>query len=195
MTALSQSQEIKVMLLSPLDERTEKVPDVLPSQTQDILASVSIDAEVRRVLYALATPEYLEAWLEMPEMERIECHPDCRAFDKFRIDLFSSGRRSGSIYASCHLSKPNRITYLWQEDESRAGDRSVVEMRLWAGRSKCSLSLRHSGFRNPQQREWHSAIWDRSLHKLRILIEGGGAVAEDANRDSEALQTQVLSTR
>jgi uncharacterized protein YndB with AHSA1/START domain len=42
----------------------------------DILASEQIEAEVRRVLYALTTPEYMEAWLRFPEVDRIECRPE-----------------------------------------------------------------------------------------------------------------------
>ena|ERR1035438_1830702 len=65
-----------------------------------VSTSIRIEAETRRVLYALATPEYMEAWLQFPGMDRIECHPDKRSVDRFRIDLSSCGSRRGSINAS-----------------------------------------------------------------------------------------------
>ena len=63
---------------------------VLESPPFDILGGTRIEAETRRVLYALAMPEYLEAWLQFPDINRIECHPEERSYDRFRIDLFSS---------------------------------------------------------------------------------------------------------
>jgi uncharacterized protein YndB with AHSA1/START domain len=152
----------------------ESVPVVSVPKSLDILASVQIEAEVRRVLYALATPEYIEAWLQLPEVDRIECHPDRRSFDKFRIDLFSSGTPHGSIHSACLLSKPNRITYLWKRDHAGSCAQSIVEMRIWNRESGCSVSLRHSGLLGPDDEEWHSTMWHRSLGALRDLIEGSG---------------------
>jgi uncharacterized protein YndB with AHSA1/START domain len=155
----------------------ERVRAVSVPMSLDILVSVEIEAEVRRILYALATPEYMEAWLQLPEADRIECHPDRRSFDKFRIDLFSSGTPRGSIHASCFLSKPNKITYLWEMDQSGSGARSIVEFRLWNHLSKCTLSLRHFGSCDPEERERHSTMWHRSLNTLRGLIEGTGGMS------------------
>src|ERR1700722_10190214 len=74
----------------------------------EVFASVEIEAEVQRILYALSTPEYMEAWLQLPGAERVECHSERRSFDRFRIDLFSSNTKLPCIYGSCLLSKPNR---------------------------------------------------------------------------------------
>jgi uncharacterized protein YndB with AHSA1/START domain len=139
-----------------------------------ILASVQIEAEVRRVLYALATPEYMEAWLQFPEVDRVECHSEMRSFDRFRIDLFSSDKRQQSIHGSCLLSKPNRITYLWERDHAGGHSRSVVEIHLLGGPTRCTLKLKHSGLSDEDEREWHSAMWQRSLTKLCSLIQGIG---------------------
>lgn len=140
----------------------------------DIFASVQIEAEPYRILYALAMPEYMEAWLQFPEMDRIECHSEQRSFDRFRIDLFCSGTRQHRIFGSCLLSKPNRITYLWERDH--AGDRakSTVEMSLWGGPDRCTLKLKHVGICRQEEREWLSRMWPLSLKKLCGLMEGIG---------------------
>jgi uncharacterized protein YndB with AHSA1/START domain len=140
--------------------------------TLDILATVRIEAEVRRVLYALATPEYMEAWLQLPEVERVECHPEQRSFDRFRIDLHCSGNRQQSIYGSCLLCKPNRVTYLWERDHSGSRFKSVVEIHLFGGPSQCTLRLKHSGLSSHEDREWHSTMWQQSLVRLCKLMEG-----------------------
>jgi len=138
----------------------------------EVSESVHIQAEVRRVLYALATPEYMEAWLQLPDVDRVECYTERRSFDRFRIDLLSFGERQQSIYGSCFLSKPNRITYLWELDRTGGRARSKVEIHLLGGPDRCILKLRHSGFSSQDEREWHSTMWRRSLVKLCRLIEG-----------------------
>ena len=139
---------------------------------KDIFASVQIEAEVRRVLYALATPEYMEAWLQLPEVERVECYPERRSFDRFRIDLLSAGKRQQSIYGSCLLCKPNRVTYLWERDNAGSRFRSVVEIHLLGAPSHCTLKLKHSGLSSENEKIWHSAMWNQSLIKLCRLMEG-----------------------
>ena len=142
--------------------------------TKNIFASVRIEAEVRRVLYALATPEYMEAWVQLPEVERIECHPEQRSFDRFRIDLLSAGQPQPSIYGSCLLCKPNRVTYLWERDNAGSRFRSVVEIHLLGAPNHCTLKLKHSGLSTESERSWHCAMWNQSLIKLCRLMEGIG---------------------
>jgi hypothetical protein len=118
--------------------------------------------------------------LQLPGAERIECHADRRSFDKFRIDLFSSEIRCRSIHASCLLSKPNKVTYLWDRDPNGSAFKSIVEMRLWSHLPKCSLNLRHMGLCGPEEGDWHSMGWNRSLSALRGLIEGTGRIHRSA---------------
>jgi hypothetical protein len=139
-----------------------------------VFATVQIQAEIRRVLYALSTPEYMEAWLQLPETERIECYPDQGSFDRFRIDLFACGNRRGCIYGSCLLSKPDKITYLWERDPSEGRPKSIVEVRLWGGNGCCTLKLEHGIFRSQAEAQWHSAMWNNSLRKLCRITEGIG---------------------
>jgi hypothetical protein len=143
---------------------------------EDIFSSVQLEADIQRVLHALALPEYIEAWMQFPDTDRIECHSDRRSFDRFRIDLFSAGVCRESIFASCLLSKPNRVTYLWKF-EGAVSTGSIVEMRLWKYQSRCSLKLKHSGLATPRQREWHSEMWLLSLDKLCELMQGTGLAA------------------
>jgi uncharacterized protein YndB with AHSA1/START domain len=149
------------------------LPEEWRRASLDIFASVEIDAEVRRVMYALAIPEYMEAWLQLPEADRIECHSDRGSFDKFRIDFFSAGVWQGRINGSCLLSKPNRITYVWERAQAGSGGKSMVEIHLW-GNLNCTLKLKHSGLGNRTESEWHSTMWQRSLDKLCGLMAGVG---------------------
>jgi uncharacterized protein YndB with AHSA1/START domain len=163
--------------LDPLGTGEQLLTPACPI-ARDIFASVRIQAETRRVLYALATPEYMEAWLQLPEAERVECYPERRSFDRFRIDLHSAGQRQQSIYGSCLLCKPNRVTYLWERENAGSRLRSVVEIHLLSSPSHCTLKLKHSGLSNENEKIWHSAMWGRSLVKLRRLMEGIGFQTE-----------------
>jgi hypothetical protein len=143
---------------------------ILESHPFDILVGTRVEAEMRRVLYALAMPEYLEAWLQFPDIVRIECHPDKRSFDRFRIDLFSSSARKGRIHGSCLLSMPNRVTYLWERRDSARRFKSMVEIWLLDGDRHCTLRLRHRGLQSVRDREWHSLMWRLSLEKLCAIL-------------------------
>jgi uncharacterized protein YndB with AHSA1/START domain len=146
--------------------------EAYPPISLNLSASIQIKAEPYRVLYALAMPEYMEAWLQFPDVDRVECHSEMRSFDRFRLDLLRFAKVQRSIFGSCLLSKPNRITYLW--DRSRAGEQpqSVVEMRLSGGPDRCILRLRHTGLCKGDERDMYSGMWPRSLKSLCGLVEG-----------------------
>jgi uncharacterized protein YndB with AHSA1/START domain len=171
---LSQRKQA-VMLRSWIDVGEFVAPSQLsvPPGRAEIFASAQLKAEIPRVLHALAVPEYMEAWMQLPGMERIECRSDPRSFDRFRIDLITAGQRRGTIHGSCLLTKPNRITYLW-ENSLREALRSVVEIRLWAYPMRCTLNLKHNGLTTPEDKDWYSRMWRDSLHKLCALMEGTG---------------------
>ena len=156
------------MMIKTLEARTLNESE---SNSLEIFASVAIQAEVQRILYALSTPEYMEAWLQLPGADRVECHFEQRSFDRFRIDMFSSGTKLPSIYGSCLLSKPNRVTYLWEKKCVGLRPWSVVEIHILGSPNRCVLKLKHRGLTNKEDREWHSTMWQLSLDKLRILME------------------------
>src|SRR5260221_14202338 len=85
----------------------------------DVHASVLIEAEFRRILYALTMPEYMEAWLRFPGSEKVECRAETRSVSNFRIHVESAAALPRTIYGSCFFSRPNTITYLW--DRTRMG--------------------------------------------------------------------------
>lgn len=161
------------MLQALLDLHTVELAP--PELCQEIFASIQIEAELPRVLHALAVPEFMEAWMQLPDSDRIECHADGRTFDRFRIDLFSKGMLKGNVSGSCLLSKPNRVTYLWDMSHPNLRSRSTAEIRLWCQGGGCLLKLRHSGLATQNEREWHSRMWQSSLSRLCGLMEGSSA--------------------
>jgi hypothetical protein len=137
----------------------------------DVRISVAIHAEWRRILSALAFPEYMDLWLTMPGVEGMECRPEPQPPGGFRIDVNLFGAAPRTIYGSCLRTKPDEISYLWERARLGATAKSVVKMRLRSGPRKCSLHLLHCGLGGRQEHEWYSAMWRESLDKLRGVME------------------------
>jgi hypothetical protein len=171
--ASEENQERSNMSLERMTKTALEKPALIDPMDNplDIFASVRIQAEIWRLLYALSTPEYMEAWVQLPGTERVECHSEGRSFDRFRIDMFSANKKLGSIYGSCLLSKPNRVTYLWHKQPMEIRSRSMVEIHLLGGVNCCALKLKHRGLTKDEDRELYSKMWQLSLEKLRILME------------------------
>jgi hypothetical protein len=162
--------EMPALLSYGADWRTVTDADRL---APNICISVQIEAEIRRVLYALVTPEYMEAWIRLPEADRVECQAEHRSFDEFRIDLFSNERKQESLYGRCQLAKPDRVTYLWERGRIGGSGGSIAEIRLrGSDPRKCTLTLRHSGLWGREELDWYANMWNHSLPKLRTLVEG-----------------------
>ena len=154
-------------------------PGAVPApllQSEQVFASVQIEAEIPRVLHALAVPEFMEAWMQLPDSDRIECYPDGATFDRFRIDMFRAGELRGKVSGSCLLSKPNRVTYLWEMTHPKVRSRSMAEIRLWRQQGRCLLKVCHSGLATEGERDWHERMWRGSLSRLCGLMEGSAPI-------------------
>jgi|ERR1700677_4420737 uncharacterized protein YndB with AHSA1/START domain len=136
----------------------------------EVVISIEIAADWRRVFQAITLPEYIEAWLQVPDADRIECHSERRSPTRFRIDLFSVNKSRRSIYGSCSLTRSDTIIYQWKRTNVDHRIQSTVQIQFNGGPRQCTLHLRHSGLVNEEERNWHSVLWERSFHTLRRVI-------------------------
>jgi uncharacterized protein YndB with AHSA1/START domain len=137
----------------------------------DVRVSVVIEAEWPRILNALTVPEYMDVWLTMPGFERLECRTEHKILGGFRIDAFAEGTLQQAIHGACIRSKPDEISYLWKRNDAECEQRSLVKMRLTGGRKRCALHLKHHGLWDQNARDWYSMMWQKSLDKLRVVME------------------------
>lgn len=142
----------------------------LPNHS-DVRASVVIEAEWPRVLNAITVPEYLDVWLTMPGVERLECCAEQRTLGGFRIDVFVAGALQRAIYGSCIRSKPDEVSYLWERNRAESIERSLVKLRVRSGPKRCSLYVKHRGLWDQREHDWYSMMWQESLNKLRLVME------------------------
>jgi uncharacterized protein YndB with AHSA1/START domain len=160
----------------------------------DVRISVAIQAEWQRIFHALAVPEYMDAWLTMSGIDRLECRPEQGHADSFRIDFSTAGAPSKTVFGTCIRTRPDEISYLWEKALSDSTARSLVKMRLRRGPRRCSLHLIHQGLWGQKECEWYSVMWQRSLEKLRALMEHRPSrVAIETNRAYPSKSTLSIS--
>jgi len=137
----------------------------------DVRVSIVIEAEWPRILNALTVPEYLDVWLTMPGVERLECRAEHNMLGGFRIDVFAVDTPLQAIHGACIRSKPDEISYLWEREQAENRKKSIVKLRLRGGRKRCALHLKHNGLWDQKERDWYLTMWQRSLDKLRVVME------------------------
>jgi hypothetical protein len=149
-------------------------PHFMPSESEtplEFTASVKIESECWRILSALTIPEYLEAWLETPDGEGIVCHSESSAFAKFRINFLNSSANRSVINVSRIQSRPDTITLIWENYQFGKITTSTVDILVRSGPRRCTLILKHTGFRSINELDWYSNVWNLSLSKLCRLME------------------------
>src|ERR1700678_424566 len=137
----------------------QNVPLKIDEANSDVRVFVAIRAERRRILNTLTAPEYMDVWLTMPGIERLECRPEQNSFGGFRIDASGAGTPPMTIYGSCIRTRPDEISYLWEKARNGNVEKSVVKMRLKSGPRRCSLHLVHAGLWTQQECQWYSIMW------------------------------------
>ena len=168
-------QQLQVNAEHPKQQNpADTFPHFMPSESETpfgFTTSVKIEAECWRIISVLTIPEYLEAWLETPDGTGIEYNSESSTFARFRINRGDSGANHGVVNISRIQSRPDAITFIWETYRIGKTTTSIVEIMVRDGPRRCTLTLKHTGFRSMHEVEWFSNVWGRSLIKLRRLME------------------------
>ena len=143
--------------------------DSLRTRSFDVHLSAEISAAQRCLFYALTLPEYLEAWLHMPDDSTVHASVS-NSPDELRFDRYSSRRHVGTIVARLHAMSQDSISFAWRNDRDRNAPSTAVHVTLRGKKGACTLDLTHSGFRTEEERRWHDAMWTCSLRDLNHLM-------------------------
>jgi uncharacterized protein YndB with AHSA1/START domain len=140
---------------------------------RDVVLSRKIEADSSRVLYALSIPEYIEAWLLVPNAEELQLVFKLEPPETFHINLYRSETLQAKIRGLCRVVNANQIRYSWKTTSSRSTTETLVDMQLLCVSGGCILGLKHSGFDDPVESVWYRTMWEMSLEQLcRILRRG-----------------------
>jgi len=135
-----------------------------------VVMSVDVDADARRIFQALTLPEYLEAWIHMPEHTKhsqIIASPDPNGYT---VHHYCAGQRAMSVRGTYMFRHQRKMRLLWRRLCDSFCVESVVDLRLRGNFASSILELRHTALQSPSELIWHEEFWQRSLQKLASLL-------------------------
>jgi hypothetical protein len=135
-----------------------------------ITITVSVVADARRVQQALTVPEYLEAWISLPDQPSGCSIVASQEASCYRLDYYSNGRLTMSIAGACLFCNQRKMRFSWRKENRSIGTDSFVDFRLRNNLSGSILELRHSALPSFEEYLWHQQLWRTSLHKLASLF-------------------------
>jgi hypothetical protein len=163
---------MEILLDSPeLAIQTSNGPAGQPRETNWTVAmSIGVNADTHRIFQALTVPEYLEAWIDVPD--RTEDSHVVAAQDEngYRLEHYCAGRTAVCItgsYVYCHRRK---MRLCWRKTCQQNCAESQVDFRLRGNFGSSILELRHSALESADEFLWHQRLWQGSLGKLASLL-------------------------
>jgi len=145
------------------------------SSDLSIVLSVPVQADARRISQALTMPEYLEAWMSMPNQQKESAVVAASHDNGYRVDHFLSGRVVASLTGSFLFCHQRKMRLLWRTVRSADSSESVVDFRVRGNFASSVLELRHTAFASVHDFLWHKQLWYVSLDKLTALLCTGTA--------------------
>jgi hypothetical protein len=160
-------------VVDPLDQLTpaDVVPAAQSSETSWAVAiSINVDADTRRIFQALTLPEYLEAWIEIPDRTQDSWVVATQDANGFRLSHRLTGRTAVIITSSYLFRRQRKIRLLWRKTRGSTCVESVVDFRLRGNFGSSILELQHTELDSTEEYFWHRSLWQSSLGKLASLL-------------------------
>lgn len=137
-----------------------------------ILARVDIAVPPERVFRALTTEE-LTQWWGSPEMYRTTKHAiDLRKGGAWKSEGLGADGSTFHVGGEVlEVEPPHRLVYTWKPSWEE-GPPTTVSYRLEATPTGTRVTVRHSGFSNPQACDSHAEGWERVFGWLAAHLAG-----------------------
>jgi hypothetical protein len=147
-------------------------PGVLSAPESDwaIALSITVDADARRISQALTEPEYLEAWIVMPDQSEGSWIVASRKANGYRLDHCRAGRVISSVMGSFLFCHQRKMRLLWQSFGRTDPAESLVDFRIRGKFASSVLELRHTALRSSDEFHWHQELWRASLARLASVL-------------------------
>jgi hypothetical protein len=160
------------MSASPQQRSQGLHPGVLPSPESDwtLAFSITVDADARRISQALTEPEYLEAWIVMPDQSEGSWIVASRNANGYRLDHCRAGRVISSVMGSFLFCHQRKMRLLWQSFGRTDRAESLVDFRIRGKFASSVLELRHTALRSSDEFHWHQELWRASLARLASAL-------------------------
>ena len=135
-----------------------------------IRMSIDVNADARRIFHALTVPEYLEAWIRIPDQAAGSRVAASEIPNGYRLDYSVQGPASVTIVASYLFRHYRKMRLFWQSTRSPILAGSLVDFRLRGNFASSILEIRHAGFASPDEYAWHRKLWRGSAKTLAALL-------------------------
>jgi hypothetical protein len=147
-------------------------PAVHPAPRSDwaIALSIDVDADARRISQALTEPEYLEAWISMPDQSEGSSIVASKRANGYGLDHWRAGRVVTSIVGSFLSRHQRKMRLSWRNLCRPLSAESLVDFRIRGNFGSSVLELRQTAFISADDYLWHQTLWQRSLGSLALIL-------------------------
>jgi len=141
-----------------------------PGSDWVIALSISVDADARRISQVLTEPEYLEAWISMPDQAEGSSIVASKWANGYRLDHWRAGRVVTSIIGSFFFCHQRKKRLSWRNVGRPNFAESLVDFRIRGNFGSSVLELRQTAFISADGYLWHQKLWHRSLGTLALIL-------------------------
>jgi hypothetical protein len=147
-----------------------------PNEDWAVFLMIGVDADARRISQALTEPEYLEAWITMPDQVSLPGHAEsspvvaAKTAEGYRLDQYSSGRVIASFVGSFLFCHQRKMRLNWRNIACPDLPESLVDFRIRGNFGGSILELRHTAFHSAGDFLWHQQLWSASLPRLASIL-------------------------
>ena len=152
---------------APCRETLERTSDL---RNRSIALSIRVDADARRISQALTEPEYLEAWISLPDHADDSRIIASKRADGYRLDQVRDGRSIASLVASFLFCHRRKMRLSWRKLAAPEMTESVVDFRIRGNFASSILELRQTALCSAGDFLWYQQLWSVSLAKLTTIV-------------------------
>jgi hypothetical protein len=142
-----------------------------PDDSFNIAKRITVETDANRLFQALTRPEYLEAWVTLPN-DNDNCYLVAWTQpESFRLDHYCNGRRDLIIHGGYRLCRRRKMLFTWRLSGDLAGSESLVYIGLHGNFTSTILEIHHRRIASVPDYEWQQEMWNESLQRLTKLFE------------------------
>ncbi|MGA2908720.1 MAG: hypothetical protein ABSE36_13540 [Terracidiphilus sp.] len=135
-----------------------------------IALSVAVDADARRISQALTEPEYLEAWISLPNHSKDSRIIASKSADGYRLDQIRAGCSIASFVGSFLFCHQRKIRLSWRDVADPGMTETLVDFRIRGNFASSILELRHTALPSDREFFWYQQLWGVSLARLATIL-------------------------
>ena len=152
---------------APCDKPSDRASGL---ETRTVALSIGVDADARRISQALTEPEYLEAWISMPNQAEDSRIVASKSADGFRLDQVRAGCSIASFLGSFLFCHQRKMRLTWRKVAAMEMTESMVDFRIRGNFAGSILELRHTGLSSSGEFHWYRQLWGVSLARLATIV-------------------------